>query len=565
MNRRKFIASALALLTYATPLIANANLPLMGVGSGAASDSGGWDSNRYFFNDIRFRLDATTTNPGTSGLNNLSRRALITADACVNPRFVFINFYGKEATSPPEVDGANAITIDGATVENTNTSSFTAMLFSGVSSVAIAAGGFAISDPVPITIPAGSIASVTTGFYARTSATLASSGQSLVGFLNLNATLPGEHSSAAASLGVQSWTLTSGVATGSNTTAYAPFMICTSPTPVKSELLVGDSITEGKGDQFKDLLRGAFGYPARWLDGATGGPISHINFATAGNSPAASSEGALTNGHYGRRAAVIAGIAALNAGSAPPMTGTLSMAGTNDAANLVADMPAWWTLLHSFGAKVTQTTLTPHTGDPTTLISACPPSTSDNCFTNNTTQVPQQGAYNPSGTVATWDHNLRNNAFACAGAATNCTDSIVDIAPGAFTDEDGLCLSGTQSGCDWAVPPGSFVFVGSNTPGTSIVLNICPAVGANLVMEPGTPQNEAYGAEGVDAGGFKVTAAVFTTTCAVTLRKATLQTHANGAIVLLAKTNSGLHPNMEGAQEIATVADTYATIHGSLF
>lgn len=482
--------------------------------------------------------------------NMISQVALITPQwACKNPRFVFSNWFGKEQLSSPEVDGASTLPLDGIAISISGVP--TSGAFSGVAGVTIAAGGVAISDAIPVTIPANSAAGTA---YLRTSITTANLSDTIVGYLNLNGTLTGEHASVASSLAAQSWGLTSGTAAGTQTRAFGPVaMLCQGWDGSPVLYLAGDSICEGKGDIIT-ATRGALGYLPRGLDSTSGGSFAYTNWCVASTSPGASSEGATTAGHYLRRIQAITAIAALNAASAMPFTTILVEHGTNDAGNLSTDMPAFWSMMHTQfpGAYVKAVTITPHTQDSVSGDQNCTAANSDWCWTDLTHQAPFATTYNPGGAVSTYNTALlAGGTYDCAHlGGTSCEDGVVDITPQAWNSLP-TCQAGTQSGCDWPVPAFTTT-VGSgtcNAASNSCSLVAAPAVGDALVFAPGTTAAEAYKSGGLDGGGFIVGTVTGTGpfTATFTGSSGNLQfTHAAGVTVGEATTNSGLHPNVLG-------------------
>lgn len=535
-------------------------LPLTGwtpLQRGGGTVVSGPDQTRYMMVGGRFRIDSTAVNAGTAGLNMLSRAAIITPKwACKNPRLVFVNWWGRETTTPPEVDGANTITIDGASIEVASGSTFTSLTFSGVASATIAAGGVLISDAITgVTLNANSNAG---SYYARTSVTVASSGNSFPGFLNLNGTLTGEHASLAASLGAQSWSLTGGTPAGSQTRAYGPVtVLCQGWDGSPVVLSQGDSIDYGKGDIIT-ASRGTLGYVARGLDdsGSGGGSYAYTIWAIAGQSAAAASEGAATNGHYGRRFAAVAAMAALNTASALPFTTAYVEHGTNDGSNIATDVPAFWSMDRTAWptAYVMQSTLTPHTDDSVAGDSSCVATNvagGDFCWTDTAHQSSSGTPYNAGGIVSTFNTNLKNGTYSCPTGAPQCVDGVIDITSQIWTSLTG-CQAGTQANCTWIVPSFTTTLSSACNAGVnSCNMNAAPAVGDDIVFEPGVANLvEAYKSGGNDGGGYVVTTVTGTGPFTVTFTgsSGTLQfNHSIGAAIAEANSTSGLHPNVHGA------------------
>lgn len=323
----------------------------------------------YMMASGRLRVDSggsSVPNTATSStLNMLTRVAIITPKwAPKNPRFLFVNWWCRETTAPPEQVSGNSITIDGATLEIVGTG-FTALTFGGESSVTIASGGYAISDPVNVTLNANQGASSSNGgIFIRTSCTVGASGDNYPGYYDLNATLAGEHGAQAAALGDQTWTLTGGTVGGSVSRGYGPVaMVALGNDGSPVVYIAGDSIAYGKGDRLALSERGVIGYLTRGLDDSGSGSLGYCDWAVAGQSCSASSEGATTNGNYGYRITALQALAALNPASQNPFTTIICEHGTNNAGNLSTYNPAFWSLLRTAfpGAWLVQTTLTPHT------------------------------------------------------------------------------------------------------------------------------------------------------------------------------------------------------------
>lgn len=215
-------------------------------------------------------VGALSNGTDTSGT---TRSTHIIAVSSTEIRLLFGNFYNDTAVSSQP--GLNSITVGAAvdppwaTPQSSSSAGFAyPVFFNGMSPVLIGPGGFAMSDPLPISVVAGQALSIRTYVSVATSgmkwpATLTAYSNAFEGYIaNTNALASN-----------------TAITTGNGAKVYSPCAILGTPvsgvaTP-RSWAAIGDSITYGTGDNFHNDL----GYFVRACNAAS---IGYMNVAKPG-------------------------------------------------------------------------------------------------------------------------------------------------------------------------------------------------------------------------------------------------------------------------------------------
>ncbi len=488
-------------------------------------------SGDYMFASSRLRFMSQANATSASTVAEITRIMVPTPHwACQNPRFVFSTVLGIDGSTDPEQGLGNARTIDGFTVEYP-AGTFTAGAFSGSASYAQNDLTTVISDPVSVTIPADSAA-----VWVRTLQHVASSGLNIPGLYTTNLGA-GEGMVTNASASNLTALLTGGSVATYGSHADGPMaMLCQGWNGTPVVLLMGDSICKGDNDNQQGDARGMFGYLVRGIDDNASSPrMVGMDWCVSGQSQAAASEGAITDGHYGYRIALINAVAALNPGNHLPMSSIVVEHCVNDPSSggLTADLPNFWRMAHQHfpNMPVVQTTCSPNTTN------------SNNHLWDDTGDQTPNSDYGAGQSVPTFNAALLAGTYDCSGGAQNCVDGFIDTT--SYFWKSGV----------WNVPGFATTLAANvNAGDSSVSLNSCPSVGDNVVLGAGTANVESKTSGGV--GYFVATASGSPCTVtfqaqangnAVTVSKA----HTSGDAVANAYTFGSPHPSLPGHIYIA--------------
>jgi hypothetical protein len=461
-------------------------------------------------------------------------------------RPVFVNFgldpNSRAAGSSRELKPGNTNTLDYvvAFTGANGTGTRVVLTFGGSSSVVLADGGFAISDPVPTAWPGGWLrTSISTAMGAARPRGFTSMGQ--LGEYRRHLAAPNATYAAGGSIA-------SVGLTANSTNGYSPIAVLVPYSRQPSVLEIGDSIT-----QQDDLIqlasaRGMIGGITRGLDddGQTG-RFAVGNFGHHGAQMADFMD--LTDGRFGLRYKLLAYIRnTLNGGQAWPFStiwsqglrndySAMSYPDGTDQAVAVADMQAralgWWRFLaQTFpGVPIVQSTVTPRTVDTTQARTSLTSQTGNGL----TSQAPLQ-------TVNNW---IMTQPAPLALA--------VDLRAAYQAPDDGTGVP------KWKLTPlaaaGGGTLVAAVASGTDIsgagiriTSTVVPQTGNYLVFEPGTPNMEV----GPQIGTSIVSNGDGSYTLKPPAYYATKKAHAAGTIVSSTNSGDGTHPG-SGAQQAAAV------------
>lgn len=259
-----------------------------------------------------------------------TRMAFTPVVAAGDIRLVYGNFTGP-------TDGVNAINIK-ATIESP-AATFHTVTFGGLKTAILDAGGYLVSDPIPIDVVA------LTNFWVRTFVSVGSAGQKWpLGQLFASAYGDGTNVSEGAAASDKTST---GTITAANVWSFGPYAVIgnvTDANKVPSVLIVGDSIADGTGDtsglQERGFIPRALNQTRPWVkvSAAGEGAQQWATMATRKQRMAAAAGCSSAICEYG-----------------------INDLGSRTLAQIKTDLITCWNVIAARGVAVWQTTITPKT------------------------------------------------------------------------------------------------------------------------------------------------------------------------------------------------------------
>ena len=484
---------------------------------------------------LRFMNQANATSSST--LAQIDKILIPTAHwACKNPRFVFSTVLGIDGSTNPEQALGNGVTRDGIAVQVDGGTPVPGTFSGGTAGYAQpdadATGG--LTDAVPVTIPADDASS-----FILVLEHVADTTQKMPGDYTINLAA-GEGVKTAASAS----SLTANLASGSGITGYSSHadgpvaMWCQGWDGVQPVvgLLGCDSLGKGDDDNQQGNARGMFGYLARGLDDATVSPrLAALDWCVSGQSQAATSEGAVTSGHYAARLAILAAVEALNVKGRPPVTSAIVEHGVNDPSSggLTSDLPALWQMLHQTlpGVALFQATIVPNTTNG-----------SGHLWDDTADQTPNS-SFAAGQSVPTFNAALLAGSYDCPLNSGACVDGFIDTT--AYFWKSGVYnVPGLSTTLAQAVNIGD----------ATVYMNSCPLIGDGVVLGAGTANVESK----TSGGAFYYVATASGSPCAVTFQNqangnpvTVSETHSSGDAVSDSYVGGSPHPNAYGSTYFA--------------
>lgn len=446
---------------------------------------------------------ANTADPATTA-DQRYHVAAITFDrspwAANNYRFAWQNAYTNTfGNTPAEIDPPTSITLRAAIfVDNTKVMD---VLFGGLAEITLDAGELVWCDPV-----ASSLLPSSGQLWMRTYSSLPNGGQRPGRRPRTNTdnrTLVFKTDTQATALALLSAGTVTANSSSPNNYAFGPVCQVADNWDGRScVLVVGDSIAAGNDN----------GEGRSWITDAlyaeASGRMGYYNMAIHGTRASNQTGDAA----YGRKAAIIESIKAINAG-ALPMTHILSEMGVNDAGgtnvqSLQDKVSAWLNYLSGkWPVPLVQTTYTPRNTNDTANIQT------DEAGMIAATQSPANA---DRWGVADW---IKTNPAPLSGH--------IDVRE---------AWTGSPTGTIWRLPLWDATLTANASIGaTSIQVDVAPPAGICPVLSPGSSAT-------VECTGIPITGVTGTGPYTVSLGKALTKAHTAGAAVRGTMSADGLHP-----------------------